>query len=125
MEAFPEPPPGAIFTFGSNLAGRHGKGAALTAKQRYGARQGQGEGFQGQSYAIPTKGPEQTGPLSILPLDQIEWYVARFLQFAAEHPELTFFVTRVGCGHAGYFDDEIAPFFAGAPDNVLLPAGWR
>jgi hypothetical protein len=121
MEAFPEPPPGAVFVFGSNRAGRHGKGAALTAKQRHGAVQGVGEGFRGTSYAIPTK-DERIQPL---PLDQIEWHVARFLQFAAERPDVQFFVTRIGCGLAGYFDDEIAPFFAGATDNVLLPAGWE
>ncbi|KOX50213.1 hypothetical protein ADL19_19290 [Streptomyces purpurogeneiscleroticus] len=121
MEAFPEPPPGTVFVFGSNARGIHGKGAALTAKQRHGAVSGVGEGFRGQSYAIPTKDSR----IKPLPLDAIEWHVIRFLQFAAEHPDMQFFVTRIGCGLAGYFDDEIAPFFAGAPDNCQLPAGWR
>lgn len=125
MDAFPDPPPGTIFTFGSNLAGRHGKGAALTAKLRHGAIQGQGEGFQGRSYAIPTKGAERTGTLSLLPLTAIEWHVARFVDFAARRPDLRFFVTRIGCGLAGYYDDEIAPFFREAPENCILPAGWR
>lgn len=125
MEEFPQCPPGAIFVFGANRPGRHGKGAAHTAVHQYGAVWGAGEGLHGQSYAIPTKDGGKTGPLTTLPLDQIEWHVIRFLQFAAEHPEMQFFVTRIGCGLAGYFDDEIAPFFAGATDNVILPAGWR
>jgi hypothetical protein len=121
MEAFPQPPPGTVFVFGSNRAGRHGRGAAWTAFKQHGALYGQGEGFQGQSYAIPTKDES----LNTLPLSQIEWHVARFLQFAAENPDKTFFVTRIGCGLAGYYDDEIAPFFARAPVNCLLPASWR
>jgi hypothetical protein len=111
--------------FGSNLAGRHGKGAALTAKLRHGATQGQGEGLQGQSYGIPTKGGEKTGTLSLLPLHQIEWHVLRFVEFARDHPHLLFFVTRIGCGLAGFRDDQIAPFFRDAPANCLLPDRWR
>jgi len=125
MTTFPTPPEGAIFTFGSNLAGRHGKGAALVARTQFGAIPGQGEGLMGQSYGIPTKGPERTGTLSTLPLSDIEWRVIRFLQVAHDRPNLTFFVTRIGCGHAGYHDDEISPFFAAAPNNCILPTGWR
>ncbi|WP_298952075.1 hypothetical protein [uncultured Methylobacterium sp.] len=120
MAGFDAPPQGTVFVFGSNLAGRHGKGAALTAKLRHGAIQGQGEGLQGQSYGIPTKDES----VRTLPLDRIEWHVIRFLQFARDRPDFRFFVTRIGCGLAGYHDDEIAPFFAAAPDNCILPAGW-
>jgi hypothetical protein len=111
--------------FGSNLAGRHGKGGALVAKQRHGAIYGQGEGLQGNSYGIPTKGGEKRGTLSLLPLHQIEWHVLRFLEFARDNPQLRFFVTRVGCGLAGYRDDKISTFFAHAPENCMLPDGWR
>jgi hypothetical protein len=110
-----------IFVFGSNLAGRHGKGAALEAKQRHGAIYGQGVGLQGCSYGIPTKNRD----LWTLPLAEIEFYVERFLEFAAEHPELNFNVTRIGCGLAGYQDKDIAPMFKGAPVNCVLPDGWR
>jgi hypothetical protein len=120
-EVHPEPPRGSIFTFGSNLAGRHGKGAALTAKLRHGAIQGQGEGLQGQAYGIPTKDAR----IRSLRLDQIEWHVIRFVEFARDHPHLLFFVTRIGCGLAGFRDDQIAPFFRDAPANCLLPDGWR
>jgi hypothetical protein len=121
MEAFPEPPPGAVFVFGSNRAGRHGRGAAWTAYKKHGALYGKGEGFQGQSYGIPTKDED----VKTLPLGEIEWHVIRFIQFAAQNPDKTFFVTRIGCGLAGYFDDEIAPLFRDAPSNCLLPPGWR
>ena len=106
--------PGEIFVFGSNLAGAHGGGAAHIACQRFGAIWGQGVGLQGQSYAIPTM---QGGVETIKP------YVDQFVEFATCHPELTFLVTRIGCGIAGFRDEEIAPLFAAALDveNVILP----
>jgi hypothetical protein len=106
-----------IFVFGSNMAGRHGKGAALWAKRIHGAIYGQGEGRQGASYAIPTKDEK----LRVLPLPIIEAKVLRFLAYAAEHQELTFAVTPIGCGLAGYVPEQIAPMFAGGGPNVQLP----
>ena len=110
-----------IFVFGSNLAGRHGKGAALTAYRNFGAIYGQGIGLQGNSYAIPTKDEG----LKTLPIQKIQKYVSNFLKFAKLNPEMTFQVTRVGCGLAGYEDADIAPLFADAPENCQLPVGWR
>lgn len=110
-----------IFVFGSNLAGRHGKGTALEALQKHGAEYGVGEGRTGQAYAIPTK-DHQLRPRS---LGCIDLSVETFLRYARGHPELTFEVCRIGCGNAGYTDDEIAPMFASAPDNCQLPEGWR
>lgn len=110
-----------IFVFGSNLAGRHGAGAALFAQKWRGAVPGQGIGLHGQSYAIPTKDAD----LKTLPLGDIAPYVADFLAYAAEHPDLNFQVTRVGCGLAGYKDDMIAPLFFNAPDNCYLPGVWE
>ena len=110
-----------IFVFGSNLAGRHGKGSALHARERYGAVYGKGEGLQGSSYAIPTK----DHALRALPLNQIKLYVRRFIEFAREHPEMTFKVTRVGCGLAGYSDKQMAPLFVRAPKNCQLPEEWK
>jgi hypothetical protein len=111
----------AIFVFGSNLAGRHGKGAALYARQHKGAVYGQGVGRQGNSYAIPTKDAN----LKTLPLGVIEDYVVDFLIYANDHPELTFEVTRVGCGLAGYSPEDIAPLFATAPKNCTLPDDFK
>lgn len=104
-----------IFVFGSNLAGFHGGGAARVAHQRFGAVWGQGVGLQGQSYAIPTM---QGGVETIRP------YVDEFIVFAKQHPELTFLVTRIGCGIAGFTDEDIAPLFKEAlgADNIILPA---
>ncbi len=111
-----------IFVFGSNLAGRHGKGAALHARQYHGAIYGYGLGMQGNSYAIPTKGHK----LQTLELHVIESYVKQhFIEFAQAHPELTFNVTRIGCGLAGYTPEQIAPMFKDAPSNCNLPDGWR
>lgn len=109
-----------IFVFGSNLAGRHGKGAALDARNKYGAVYGVGEGRTGNAYAIPTK----DGRLKILPLVRIEGSVQKFLDYANSNPELKFVVTRIGCGLAGYKDSDIAPMFKSAPQNCSLPDGW-
>jgi hypothetical protein len=110
-----------IFVFGSNLAGRHGKGAALAAKRLYDARPGVGVGRTGMAYAIPTKDEK----LISLSLGTIASHVADFIYYAKSHPDLTFEVTRIGCGLAGYKDVDIAPMFKGAPSNCELPVGWR
>ena len=107
-----------IFVFGSNLAGAHGGGAARQAYDEFGAEWGVGVGRTGQCYAIPTM---QGGVETIRP------YVDEFIEYAKQHPELTFFVTRIGCGIAGFRDEQIAPLFEQALDmpNVALPDGWR
>lgn len=107
----------SVFVFGSNLAGRHGKGAALHARKHHGAVYGQGSGRQGNSYAIPTK-DEKLRPL---PLHIIEAAVQVFLSYAQNHPATQFKVTAIGCGLAGYTPDQIAPFFSARPPNVDLP----
>ncbi len=106
-----------IFVFGSNLDGMHFGGAARTAVLKFGAELGQGEGIQGQSYAIPTM---QGG------VDTIRPYVDRFIDLAYEWDENTFWVTRIGCGIAGFKDEEIAPLFDKAFDlyNVRLPRSF-
>lgn len=103
-----------IFVFGSNLAGAHGGGAARFAYERFGAVWGEGVGLHGQTYAIPTM---QGG------VDTIKPYVDAFIRFAKEHNRLTFLVTRIGCGIAGFRDEEIAPLFADAieVENIILP----
>lgn len=106
-----------IFVFGSNLAGNHAVGAAGVALQKFGAVMGQGIGLQGQSYAIPTmKGGIET----------IKLYVDQFIDFARECDQNTFYVTRIGCGIAGFTDEEIAPLFADAMElyNVRLPESF-
>lgn len=115
------PGPNKIFVFGSNTAGIHGAGAARLAMEKYGAVYGKGEGLQGNSYAIPTKDKV----LETLPLGEIQIYVNYFLEYAWENQELQFFVTKIGCGLAGYTEEQIAPMFAEAPVNCELPHGWR
>ena len=107
-----------VFVFGSNRGGRHGKGAALIALRKFGAKPGQGDGLMGRSYGIPTKDAR----LKVLPLDAIGVSIARFLRFAAANPEKHFLVTPIGCGLAGYRAKQIAPFFQSPPTNVSLPA---
>jgi hypothetical protein len=106
-----------IFVFGSNLEGRHLGGAARVALDKFGARMGQGVGIQGQSYAIPTM---QGG------VDTIRPYVDEFIDLAREWDQNTFYVTRIGCGIAGFTDEEIAPLFDEAYDlyNVRLPKSF-
>lgn len=106
-----------IFVFGSNEAGRHGKGAALYALKYKGAIYGQGVGLQGNSYAIPTKDRS----IQTLSLDKIKKYVDEFINFAKDHPDMQFQVTPIGCGLAGYKPYQIAPLFENAPTNCILP----
>jgi hypothetical protein len=113
--------PHAVFVFGSNAAGRHGKGAARDAVTLYGARYGQGFGLQGRSYGIPTKDDQ----LRVLSLGVIAGFVHTFLLEAAARKDLKFVITRIGCGLAGYNDADIAPLFKGAPDNCYLPESWQ
>lgn len=110
-----------IFVFGSNLAGRHGKGAALFAVKHHGAIYGQGIGLQGQSYAIPTKGYH----METLSLGLIQPHVQAFRTFAVSRPDLTFQLTPIGCGLAGYEPQDIAWMFRDAPKNILLPEEFK
>ena len=115
--------PNQIFVFGSNYAGRHGKGAALVALRKFGARNGQGTGLMGQSYGIATKGHK----LEVLPLHKIGVQIDKLLRFAEQHPKLQFLVTKIGCGLAGYSEKEIASLFKGSviPSNVILPLDFE
>lgn len=109
-----------VFVFGSNLAGRHGAGAARCAHACWGAQYGVGEGRTGMSYAIPTKDRS----LRTRRLEDIKSSVGTFLSYATDHGDAWFRVTRIGCGLAGYKDEQIAPMFRFAPPNCCLPAEW-
>jgi hypothetical protein len=110
---------GHIFVFGSNLSGRHGKGAAKTALG-WGAKWGQAAGLQGRTYGIPTKDASIRRTLTI---KEIKPFVDEFIEFAKNNPNLIFLVTEVGCGLAGYKQKDIAPLFVNAIDveNIYLP----
>jgi hypothetical protein len=103
------------FVFGSNEEGRHYAGAAKYAQEHCGAEAGIGVGPTGRAYAIPTMNG----------WNRLRDEVQRFIEYAGQHPEQSFFVTRVGCGLAGYQDNGMAPLFLHAPENCLLPLGWR
>jgi len=108
-----------IFVFGSNESGRHGKGAAKTALG-FGAKWGQAKGLQGRTYGIPTKDYSIRRTLSI---PEIKVYVDEFFQFASDNSHLTFLVTEIGCGLAGYKPKDIKPLFRHGLvlPNVILP----
>lgn len=110
-----------IFVFGSNLNGWHGKGAALYAKQHFGAIQGQGTGHQGNSYAIPTKGYK----MEVLCLDRIADEISVFITFTKDNKDLDFLITPVGCGLAGYKRKEIWPLFKGVGENCFFSYTWN
>ncbi len=119
----------SIWVFGSNLAGHHGSGAALVAYEKFNATYGVGVGVTGKCYAIPTKDKH----IQTMPLDVIEPYVDGFVTYSAEHPEQTFFITRVGCVLAGHNDQDIARMFTKwlllsqyqhIFDNCSFPEQW-
>lgn len=118
-----------IFVFGSNEGGIHGAGAAAAAFNSHGAIWGKGVGHHGNSYAIPTKGTYSSGKGlfvgSTLPMEAIDWYINEFLAYALKNPELTFQVTRIGCGLAGLKDEDVAPLFVGGQSNVFYDTAWK
>ena len=113
--------PKQIFVFGSNALGYHTGGASGTARKKFGAVWGQAEGLQGQCYAIPVDYGKH-----VRKDKEVKEAIERFIAFAKDHPDLFFLVTRVGCGIAGYHDEEIAQFFVGALElkNVSLPKSF-
>jgi hypothetical protein len=113
------PQNGEIFVFGSNLAGIHGAGAARVAKDSFGAKWGYGIGLMGNSWAIPTKNKD----IETLPLNQVYDYILTFVNYT-QHTDIPFFVTRVGCGLAGFQDSGIAPLFKDAK-NCSFAEQWR
>jgi hypothetical protein len=113
-------PTNQIFVFGSNRLGYHRRGAAKDAMDYFNAVYGQGEGLQGQAYAIPTK----SSPYKSLSIEDIRAHVNKFLQFALDNKHLIFFLTPIGTGLANYKHEDIAPLFAAAPRNILLPSEW-
>lgn len=104
-----------VFVFGSNADGQHAGGAAATAVAKFGAVWGQGQGLQGQSYAIDTMSGKE----------EMFMQIKSFLEFAKIHPELTFYVTEIGCGIAGYKTSEVAPAFIDCPNNVIIPDSFK
>ena len=114
-------PEDTVFVFGSNMAGQHTGGAALTALQHFGAVTGVGRGWSGQSFAIPTMNEH----LQQMPLSQIQHYIDDFKIYTKNHPKMTYFITSIGCGIAGYKTEEIAPMFKGISHNVIFPRSFR
>jgi hypothetical protein len=114
-------PENTVFVFGSNMAGLHAGGAARTALEHFGAVEGVGRGWSGQSYAIPTMNEH----LQQMPLSQIQHYIDDFKIYTKNHPKNKYFLTSVGCGIAGYKVEEIAPMFKGISHNVIFPQSFR
>lgn len=120
LEDITELKPNEIFIFGSNLNGYHSAGAAALAYKKFGAEWEIGEGLSGQTYAFPTleRDMNKRGPRGL------RYSRDRLFATARALPEKTFLLTKVGCGIAGYVEDEIKPLFADAPENVIKPQGW-
>jgi len=111
----------SIFVFGSNLKGIHGAGAAKFACHQLGAVYGVGIGITGRCYAIPTKDKH----IMTLSLDVVKFHVDNFINYAKENIETNFFITRIGCGLAGYSDNEIAPLFKNSSENCNFAEEWK
>ena len=121
--------PTDIFVFGSNIDGIHGRGAAKDAVDHYGAIRYRGQGLQGNAYAIPTRGRHRyidgKHVFDDLSLESIRIYINTFLEVASSRKSLTFYVTAIGCGNAGFTAAQIAPLFQGAPSNCLFDPSWQ
>ena len=113
--------PNEIFVFGSNQRGAHAGGAARLAKEKFGAREGVGEGLTGRCYAFPTL----TANFEKVSRASLEASRDKFFATARENADKTFLLTKVGCGIAGFAEDQIRPLFSNAPANVELPEDWQ
>jgi hypothetical protein len=123
--------PNEIFVFGSNEAGIHGGGAAKTAQEKFGAIYGVPFGLMGQSFAIPTKDEN----IETLPLSSIQNYLVTFINFAIDNPQLKFYLTKIGCGLAGYTTNDIKSILWKAvdsatnngelPQNIIIPVEFE
>lgn len=110
-----------VFVFGSNLAGRHGAGAARYAYEVLGAKAGVGRGMTGNCYAIPTKDHD----VKTMTIPRINPYVVEFINYAMQNPQKRFIITRIGCGLAGYRDSQMAGLFKKAPSNCFFDEAWE
>ena len=75
--------------------------------------------MQGQSYAIPTLDKN----MERINLTDLEHSIGRFYDYADEHPDLIFYLTKIGCGIAGYEVSDIATVVncRDIPANVIIP----
>lgn len=110
-----------VFVFGSNLSGIHGAGSAKLAHAKFGAVWGKGNGYYGNSYALPTKGYN----ITFMDIATVKRYVNEFIQFASNNMDKTFKVTQVGCGLAGFNKKDIASLFKNAPSNCYFDTQWK
>lgn len=99
-------PSDSVFVFGSNTHGYHCGGAAFTASVHFGAVLGQSEGAQGRSYAIPTIIFKPNRACKV-PVDDLKKYLLRFFEYVKSKSNLVFYMTKIGCGIAGWKVDEI------------------
>src|ERR1700739_60106 len=124
IDIFSDPSNPPVFVFGSNERGIHGGGAAKAAHVKHGAVMNIGFGHQGNSFAIPTCSKPTGQPGHEISVDALRYYIDCFLLYAVKHPELTFQVTAIGCGLAGWKSEDVAPMFALAPDNCYFDTEW-
>lgn len=114
-------PDGAVYVYGANESYINASGTARIAREEYGAGMGRGWGLVGKSFGIPTKDWD----INTLPLEDIAFYVKRFIAFAEARPKMIFYMTKIGCGLAGLKEEDIIPMFNNSPENVILPYGWE
>lgn len=112
--------PNEIFVFGSNYAGNHAGGAAALAQERFGAEHGIAEGLTGRSYAFPTLYMDMKKRTK----KGLEASAGRLFSTARALPEKMFLLTKVGCGIAGFTEEEMASLFVDAPENIIKPLSW-
>lgn len=115
-----------VFIFGSNTKGFHGSGAALHAKRKFGAIQYFGEGLAGQSYAFPTLNADSHGGFRLDQRSDAELVASVQLLYTAAriNSNKTFYLTKVGCGLAGYDEEYMKSLFMNSPSNIIKPEGW-
>lgn len=132
-EGYITPSQDTIFVFGSNPEGRHGAGAAKTAREKFGAIYGQGEGLQGNAYALPTKDlrVKENKGLRSISAEQITENIRKMYDVAKQNPSKKFKVAYTnGLNETtlnGYTGAEMIKMFKDAgpiPSNIIFSKNW-
>lgn len=114
--------PNEVFVFGTNQYAEHAGGAARIAAEKFGAIKGIApSGLCNQSYGIITTSFCEM-PVTI---EFVKKQVEVLYEFARLRPDLTFYVTKIGTGIAGFTISEVAKVFRDItrikPTNIILP----
>lgn len=125
----------AIFVFGSNTEGRHGRGTALIARNHFGAIYGQASGLMGNAYGLVTK--DLSRGKGLIAKSIIKENIQKLFDTAKQNPHLKFYIAYQLTGSdivdrgqnlSGYSNNDFVELFTGfndIPENIIFHKGYE